>query len=317
MRLVLATDAQKTERDSFTYSAWGPPLTPPGYAAREQRLRAHPWAHAEMRTWLLCKEAGEVLASCETFRTRSFLRAEDGTRVAGDSFAIASVFTEERLRGRGYATQLMDLLLPELRLAPEAQAALLFSDVGPSIYRRSGYRELSAWNWALAPEPGEPGDLVDRLLGETELDKALARTHPPEQPFLLWPTAAQADWHLERERIYSKELGRPRPEACGATIGSSTALWAMVGKSGVLVLLWLDARTQEDASALLGAARRVAYRAGLSRVEVWEEPGTAPLLARIPGATREPRDGALPMLQPLRPGVLLSESLPIPRVLWV
>ncbi|ADO74542.1 GNAT family N-acetyltransferase [Stigmatella aurantiaca] len=316
MPLVLATPAQKTERDALTYPAWGPPLTPAGYAAREHRLRAHPWARAEMRTWLLCDEQGSVLSSCETFRTRSVLRAGDGTLTDGDSFAIASVFTEERLRGRGHATRMMDLLLPELQRAPDAHAALLFSDVGPQLYRRSGYRELSAWNWVLSPQPGEPGEHVDRLLGETDLDTALSRACPPERPFFLWPTAAQADWHLERERIYAEQLGRPRPEACGATVGPSTALWAMV-KTGALVLLWLDARTAQDAEALLGAARRVAHRAGLSHVEVWEEPDTAPLLASIPGAVREPRDGSLPMLQPLRPGLLLSESLPIPRVLWV
>jgi GNAT superfamily N-acetyltransferase len=317
MHLLLATGAQKTERDAVTYVEWGPPLTREGYAVREHRLRAHPWARAGMQTWLLCDEAGSVLASCETFRTRSVLRAGEEAPVPGDSFAIASVFTEERLRGRGYATRMMDLLVQELQRAPGAQAALLFSDVGPALYGRSGYREVPAWNWTLAPGPGEPGALVDGLLRETDLDRALARTPEPRRPFSLWPTAAQVDWHLERERIYSEQLGRPRPEVCGATVGDSTALWAMVGRSGVLVVLWLDARSAQDAAALLGAAQRVAHRAGLSRVEVWEEPGTAPWLARVPGATREPRDGSLPMLQALRPGVPLPEDLPIPRALWV
>ncbi|SEL72449.1 Acetyltransferase (GNAT) family protein [Stigmatella aurantiaca] len=317
MRLVLATDAQKTTRDAVTYSEWGPPLTREGYAVREQRLRAHPWARAGMQTWLLCDEADSVLASCETFRTRSVLRAGDGTPVPGDSFAIASVFTEERLRGRGYATRMMDLLVTELGRAPNAQAALLFSDVGAPLYQRSGYREVPAWNWTLAPEPGDPATGVDGLLTEKDLERALDRAKAPERPFYLWPTAAQVDWHLERERIYAEQLGRPRPEACGATVGDSTALWAMVGRYGVLVLLWLDARSAQDAAALLGAAQRVAHRAGLSRVEVWEEPATAPWLARVPGATREPRDGSLPMLQALRPGVLLAEDLPVARALWV
>src|SRR5690349_7491646 len=100
MHLALATDAQKAQRDELTFSAWGRTVTPETYALRERRLRAHPWSVAGMKTWLLCADDGAVLASCETFRTDSFLRDAGGALVPGDSFAIASVFTEERLRGR-------------------------------------------------------------------------------------------------------------------------------------------------------------------------------------------------------------------------
>jgi GNAT superfamily N-acetyltransferase len=318
MRLVLATEAQKAERDVVNYPAWGPPLSVEGYVLREQRLRGHPWARAELKSWLLCTDSGEALASCETYRTDSFLRRADGTLAPGDSFAIASVFTEERLRGKGYATRLMDLLAAELEHAsPRVHSSLLFSDVGAPIYRRSGYRETPAWDWRLEPEPGEPTELVDRLLQEAELGAALNRMRKPEVPFFYWPTAAQLDWHLERERIYSELLPRPRPEANGATVGESTALWYMVGRSSALLVMMFDARSARDAVALLGAARRVAHRSGLSKVVLWEEPAAAPLLAQVPGAVRVPREGSLPMLRPLRPGLELSGPIPIPRALWV
>ncbi|HEX8702782.1 MAG TPA: GNAT family N-acetyltransferase, partial [Myxococcaceae bacterium] len=300
------------------YPAWGPPLSVEGYVVREQRLRGHAWARAELKTWLLCADDGEALASCETYRTDSFLRRADGTPEPGDSFAIASVFTEERLRGKGYATQLMDLLAAELeRTEPRAHSSLLFSDVGAPLYRRSGYRETPAWDWRLTPEPGEPTEGVDRLLQETDLGTALARMRKPEVPFFYWPTAAQLDWHLERERIYAELLPRPRPEANGATVGQSTALWYMVGRSSTLLVMMFDARTARDAAALLTAARRVAHRAGLSKVVLWEEPAAAPLLSQVPGAVREARDGSLPMLRPLRPGLDLSGPIPVPRALWV
>jgi hypothetical protein len=248
----------------------------------------------------------------------SFLLAPDGTLVAGDSFGIASVFTEERLRGRGYATRLMDLLGAELeRTEPRAQSALLFSDVGAPIYRRSGYQELEAWDWRFPPEPGEPSERVDRLLTEADVGAALARMRRPEAPFYYWPTAAQVDWHLERERIYAELLPRPRPEANGATAGASTALWYMTGRSGTLMVVLFDARTAEEAAALLSAARRVAWRAGLSQVVLWEEPGLAPVLAGLPSAVREARDGSLPMVRPLRPGVIPTSATPMPRALWV
>jgi GNAT superfamily N-acetyltransferase len=318
MRLVLASDEQKVARDAVNYPAWGPPLTVAGYIEREKQLRGHPWSRTELKSWLLCEEEGGVLASCETYRTDSFLRAPEGARVPGDSFAIASVFTEERLRGRGYARQLMDLLAAELeRSSPRAHTALLFSDVGAPLYRRSGYQETPAWDWRFTPEPGEPAALVDRLIPDTKVDAALARMRRPEAPFFYWPTAPQLDWHIERERIYAELMPRPRPETNGAMAGDSTALWYMMGHTSTLMVLMFDARTAEDATALLGAARRVAYRAGLSLVVLWEEPATASLVAQVPGGTRALREGALPMLRPLRPGLPSPEATPIPRALWV
>ncbi|WP_224247114.1 GNAT family N-acetyltransferase [Hyalangium gracile] len=318
MRLVIATEAQKAARDVDTYPAWGKLLTPEKYLERELRLRAHPWARSVLKTWLLCAEDGAVLASCESYRMDSFLRGPDGAPSPGDSFGIASVFTEERLRGRGYATRLMDLVAAELeRASPRVHSALLFSDVGAPLYRRSGYQETEAWDWCFTPEPGEPAARVDRLLSEREVGAGLARMRRPEAPFFYWPTAEQVDWHIERERIYTELLSRPRPEAQGATVGESTALWYMTARSSALTMVMFDARTAEDAAALLGAARRVAHRAGLAQVVLWEEPALAPLLARVPGAARVAREDSLPMLRPLRPGGVPTSGMPIPRALWV
>ncbi|WP_309895783.1 GNAT family N-acetyltransferase [Archangium sp.] len=318
MHLVVATDEQKAQRDALTHSEWGALLTVEGYAAREQRLRAHPWSRVDMRTWLLCDDAGDVLASCETFRTDSFLRAPDGAFLPGDSFAIASVFTEERLRGRGHATRLMDLLAAELERQPRAHAALLFSDVGPRIYARSGYQALPAWDWHLAPAPGAPGEPVEALLREEDMARALGRLRRPEAPFFFWPSPAQLDWHLERGRIYVDHLaGCSLPASVGATVGDSTALWGLVGRGSELHVLMFDARSAEDATALLQAARREAFRSGLSRVVLWEEPANASLLPLVEGATRVARKGSLPMVRPLLSELPLSPLLPVPRGLWV
>jgi GNAT superfamily N-acetyltransferase len=318
MRLVPATDEQKVQRDHLSYSAWGPPLSVPDYLAREQRLRAHPWSHEALRTWLLRDDAGQVLASCETFRTDSFLRDASGALTPGDSWSIASVFTEESLRGRGHATRLMDLLAAELeRASSRAHAALLFSDVGPRIYARSGYQALPAWDWHLPAASGSPAQGVDALLHTSDVARALTRMRQPEAPFFFWPTAPQLDWHLERERIYAERLARPRPPAHGALAGDSTALWCGTGRGGSLLVLMLDARSLADATALLQSAQRVAGQCGLSHVVLWEEPTHAPFLARLPGATRVARDGSLPMVRPLRAGLPLSPLLPMPRGLWV
>ncbi|WNG39897.1 N-acetyltransferase [Archangium violaceum] len=317
MHLVEATDEQKVQRDVLTYSEWGKLLTLEEYLSREQRLRTHPWARSDMRTWLLCDTDGSVLASCETFRTHSFLRTPSGPLVPGDSFAIASVFTEERLRGRGYATQLMDLLAAKFERQPRAHAALLFSDVGPRIYARSGYQELPAWNWHLSPIPGDPNERVNLLPPGDDIGRALERLRYPDSPFFFWPTPAQLDWHLERGRIYVEKLGCTLPSSLGATTGASTLLWGLAGRSAELLVLMFDARSPDEAHALLSAARREAHRSGLSRVVLWEEPTHAPLLSSLEGATRVARDGALPMVRPLRPDLPLAPLLPVPRGLWV
>ncbi len=317
MHLVVANEAQKAERDHLTYAAWGSPLTVEQFLQRELRLRAHPWSQANMRTWLLCDGSGRVLTSCETFRTPSFLRGGDCQYATGDSFIIASVFTETALRGHGHATRLMDVVADALeRTEPQAHAAVLYSDVGPRLYGRSGYQEVPAWDWHLPVLSGPAMHKVDALLVDADVPAALARMRRPDVPFYLWPDAAQMDWHLERERIYAELLRRPRPRACGAVVGASTALWAMVARYGELVVLMLDARTEEDAAALLEAARAQAHKAGLAKVVLWEEPDTMPWVARLPDASREARDGSLPMLRPLRQGLPAAADVPFPRALW-
>ncbi|MBU8895244.1 N-acetyltransferase [Corallococcus sp. H22C18031201] len=319
MHLVLATAAQKAQRDAVTHAAWGSPLTVAQFQGRELRLRSHPWCRAGMKTWLWVGDDGAVLSSCESFSNHSHLRAPDGTREAGESFSIASVYTEPHLRGHGHATRMMDAVAQELgRLSPRAHAAVLFSDVGAPLYRRSGYVESAAWDWT-APSEGAPPGRAERL-GEHDVASALARLRVPDAPLVLWPSAAQLDWHLERERIYAELLERPRPQACGAVVGDSTALWCMMARYGELVLLMLDARSPADAEALLTEARRVAQGARLPRVVVWEEPGTAEVLAAVAGRvglTRAARDGALPMTRPLHARLPVVEPVPFSRALWV
>ncbi|RYZ35307.1 MAG: N-acetyltransferase [Myxococcaceae bacterium] len=318
MPLVLATDAQKAARDAVTHAAWGSPLSVPQYQEREARLRAHPWSREAMSTWLWLGDDGAVLASCETFRTDSFLRGGDGRFAQGDSYAIASVFTEAPLRGRGYATRLMDAVALELeRVAPRPHSVVLFSDVGAPLYRRSGYVEVPAWDWHLGASEAPGGRVVEAGLQETDVARALERMRRPQVPFYLWPTASQVDWHLERERIYAELLNRPRPQTCGAVVGDSTALWTMMARYGELVVLMLDARDASDAETLLAEARRVAHQAGLKRVVWWEEAATAPLLAGVAGAVRVQRDGSLPMLRPLSAGLPPAPEVPFPRALWV
>ncbi len=309
MRLRVASEAEKLERDRACYEAWGPPLTPEAWVERERRLRAHRWPQQSMTTWLWVDESGRVLSSCETFRVPSIHQGKPG-----GSYGVASVYTEPALRGRGHATAMLSSLTGELtRRELHPHAAFLFSDVGAAIYQRAGYQERPAFDWVIpaAPSPREAGV---KWLGEGELEDALARLRPPTDPFLIWPTGPQLDWHLERERIYAEALQRPRPRHAGVRIGESTAIWAGAPKSNELAVLLIDARGQQEAERLLQAAAGAAHLAGLARVRVWETP-QLPSLAGV--GVRAAREGSLPMLAPLEPSVSAAGWRTIPRALWL
>jgi hypothetical protein len=314
MRLVEADEAQKRARDPLTHPEWGEQLTIDQYLEREARLRRHPWSARGMNTWLWMGEGETVLASCETYRMRSRVRGGGD----GVTFGVASVFTEPALRGRGYCTQMMQALVAKLRLEPEAQASILFSDVGAPLYARAGYVARPGVDRVFEPLEGDPGEGVDALFSEGELARELGRLSPPDDPFVVWPSPEQLDWHLERARIYSEMLGVPRPTVAGARAGSATAFWAAVLKDRLLMVVLLAASSTDEAVALIRAARRVAKGTGLEQVRMWE--GTFPFSWPTPpeeGGRISERKRQLAMIAPLRPGVEPDGWRCIPRALWI
>jgi GNAT superfamily N-acetyltransferase len=304
MELVAATEEDKRARDRLTYEAWGERLEPAQYLEREARLRGHPWARAAMTTWLLRDDGGAVLASCESYRMPSLL---DGA--PGETWAVASVFTEPARRGRGHATEMMTRLLARARAAG-AQASTLFSDVGAPLYEAGGWRARPAEDLVFPPAPGNVASGVDKLL------VAAPELSAPDEPFVVWPSAMQLDWHLERTRTYGALLGRPPLEAVGARAGGGAAAWAVEWNKDQLLVLALAARRPHEAEALVRAARRVAWALRLREVRLWSQPwpfgGRGDL-----GGDRVARIGSLPMVAPLAPSLRADQWTQIPRGVWV
>jgi len=322
-QLLAASDEQKVRRDALTWAAWGGLLQRDQYLARELCLRARAFCKGGMQTWLWVDPSG-VLCSCETFSMASRL---DG--VASRSYAVASVFTEEPLRRRGHAVRMIDALAAEIRASdPGAHAIVLYSDVGEAIYGRSGFVGLPAFDIELPPVEGDPAEAVEGLIGDLDLPRLLPPA-PPDDFFLLWPDAAQLDWHLERERFYARTLPRrrlgsdglasprKRPPVCGAWVGPTRLFWTADFKAESLRILLLTDPEPRALDLLLIAARRAAHSLGLARVSLWEDDTIAPLLAGLPGATRSPRDGAIPMILPLQPSLRPAHWRRRPRALWV
>lgn len=316
--LTLATEAQKLERDRLTHDAWGQALTVDGYVERESRLRAHPWAREGMLTWVLTGSSGEVLSSCETFRMDSYARlASPSEPSRASSYAIASVYTEAALRGRGYAARMMSLVAPRVRaMDPSAHALVLYSDVGARIYERSGYVARPTLDRVFEPLEGDASEDVE-LVTETSMPRSLSLMPRPTSDFLIWPTASQIDWHLERERAYSSILRRPRPSACGARRGGSAIVWAAGFKTDELNVLLLHAESPSDLSSLLRSARRTASVAGLRRVVCWDHPMSIEWPAGPDGGSLCERGGSMPMICPLDPRVSPASWVFIPKALWV
>jgi hypothetical protein len=306
MRLRKADDAEKEARDRLCHPVWGDRLTLDEFLARERGLRALPFARDRMSSWL-CEEGGQVVASCESFRMRSFAAGAPGV-----SYGIASVFTEAVLRGRGHASRMMELVLAELARDPEAQAVILFSEVGASIYQRCGFVARPVRELVVTSEPGDAAAGVDALLGVADLGATLAAAPVPDDPFVVWPTVEQLGWHLERERFYAQVLRRPRPAAVGARAGGSSIVWTAERKRERLVVQLLSTRSARDTAALLTAARRVAHQAGLAEVRLW----AAPRPEGAPAGT-EVDAADLPMVRPLRDGIGVDGWRHLPHAVWM
>jgi ribosomal protein S18 acetylase RimI-like enzyme len=319
-----ASAAEKKALGALTFAVWGEQLTPEGYAVREERLRGHPFSRAALTSWVLVDDHDRVLSSCETYRMESRLRRRSPAGAEpvtpGVVYAIASVYTEPALRGRGHASRLMDELVIRLSADdPAAHAAILFSDVGASLYERSGFVARRALD-CVFPAATDPGAAGSDLLTAERLPAALVAARPPDAELLVWPTAAQLDWHLERARIWADLLGRPAPESCGARAGASTVFWAGDLRNGRLLLLLCDVRDAREGAALIGAARRQAARAQLDEVRLWLDPEPPPGSALLGGGVPAERPGALPMIRPFErrwPGLRPWAFSHIPRALWV
>jgi ribosomal protein S18 acetylase RimI-like enzyme len=311
VQLVRATPSQAAELDERSHAEWGAGLTATAHVARERRLRNGLWPRSTHDTWALV-DADQVLASCETYRVACTVDGEPGL-----AWEIASVFVEPLLRGRGYATRLLEELSARLRPEPGARALVLYSDVAPSrLYERLGFVARPAGDRVVPPEIEDPDDGPWIRFGETELADVHSRVVPFGGPgFSIWPSLAQIDWHLDRSRTRAELVGWRRSSRCGAQLGQDVVIWTEDRESDALLLLLLTARVPRAAGMLISAAARTAAELGLKEVRAWETPlpGAWPADLGAPVA----RNGSVPMIRPFAPDVDPEGWTFIPRGLWV
>ena len=255
----------------------------------------------------------------------SQLRSPDGTVSQGAIEAFASVFVEEPLRGRGYAGEMMRGVI-EQTLPEGMHAYILYSEVGEKIYNAVGFRARPAFEHILTALP--PSDLLARAdtLTRPALE-ALWRDMPPPAPpaggggaLRVRPTFEQLSWHLLRQDLYARFLGRPVPDLCGARgPGGAFVVWCANYRESALVVHHLRAAGAADLAALLAVAREYAGALGLARVVAWEEEecGPAAWADAAPDSRRRPRDDCIPMILPAAPGLDPDGWAVISRSIWV
>jgi len=119
-----------------TYDIWNDGLSRRAYARFYTAQTATAWGRAHLRRFALVS-GDDILASAKLYQLDAVL---DGVRltVAG----IGAVFTPPAARRRGAARELIERLL-ERAAADGAEAALLFSEIGPDYYARLGFEPIA------------------------------------------------------------------------------------------------------------------------------------------------------------------------------
>lgn len=189
--LIELSSAQNSRAIASTWTAWNRGLAPSSFERVAETLNSprHAWAaDGRYKAWALVlrseasKADVELVSHCETIR-RDAVLARGGTDREAKvvSYGVASVFTPEQHRGKGFATRMLQLLhyvlAPSAALPPfppawgpppapklgDAAFSVLYSDVGPDMYARATIGEQRpGWVarpvlrrvWPLAPQSG-------------------------------------------------------------------------------------------------------------------------------------------------------------------
>jgi N-acetylglutamate synthase-like GNAT family acetyltransferase len=133
MRVVLADGPLLEQILDSTYPIWNEGLSRSAYGQWNAAQLKTQWGRQHLQRFALVDDRGRWLATAKRYRFEARVDDREG-QVAG----IAAVFTPPDLRGRGYATTLIERLVEQERQAGTLAAAL-FSEIGPSYYERLGF----------------------------------------------------------------------------------------------------------------------------------------------------------------------------------
>ncbi len=207
MELVAAAGDLLAQILDSSYPRWGEGLTRRAYEQYNAAQLATTWGHAHLDRVALV-ENGKVLSSAKRYSLEILL---DGRRCR--TLGLGAVFTPPQLRGRRYASLLIERILAAAA-AEGYDTALLFSEIGPDYYLRLGFtvvpHETSCVT--LSRKPGAPAIMMRS--GDRRDIPMMAAMHAEMAPRYRFAAVRQPDW-IEYAISKRRLLAGLAPEGLG------------------------------------------------------------------------------------------------------
>ena len=262
--LVPATPLEYVHTWHLNADEWRGPLTLEQYFDREEWLKNQALTKNDQITaWILTSEtlpqtpdgARPILAACETLLKHAFV-AKNGQVSQIRSHGVASVYTRQEYRSRGYARRMMEEVGKALKTWQQDDGATglfstLYSDIGTLFYATSGWKVFPSTHILLTClESEEAYDAIRQDLGlplvsdmqaedlqqlptVQHLEEELKRgsTNDPSLSFVAYrPDLNHFGWHHAREDVQCRILQMPEPKVKGAVHAASGVglIWCRV-----------------------------------------------------------------------------------------
>ncbi|KAJ5942086.1 hypothetical protein N7516_002254 [Penicillium verrucosum] len=239
LHLAHPTDQENIEIWKLTSDAWKDCLSVDMYIKEAAYLMTVPLArNGGMSQWILVDknlppDQRPLLASCETFRKRSWISDSAGNVIETITHGVASVFTDAKFRGQGYASRLMTELAEKLRTwqteMTECAASILFSDIGKEFYSNLGWHAFPSHFLEFEPSTEELSAAVPIFTTDLEqlceIDEVLSRkalcvpSTDAKARLMIVPDYEHMLWHHSKEEFASEILFQRKPHIKGAIFG--------------------------------------------------------------------------------------------------
>lgn len=281
--LSIASLEQRKLTYESNYKAWGfPQLTLEEYISRELTLLTSCFAKT-MNCYILTTptDPNSILSSCEVY-SRPCVIGKDGQVGEGTAFSIASVFTPEPQRHKGYASEMMKKVS---ELNPLHVCSTLYSDIGKHFYARFGWESHSSISTIfdvlsnqsnvnvkdeILIDENDVIDIVQSDVLQLKTDIQTASLISPNVDIIcILPTFEAYSWHFERSKFYAIHFKLAIPTVWGVRRENEFCIWAHDFKEMQLNVLRLVS-SPATINAFIENAIAEAWKYGLKRVVVWD-----------------------------------------------
>ncbi|KAL9050423.1 MAG: hypothetical protein Q9162_006637 [Coniocarpon cinnabarinum] len=249
LALVHPTEGEQHEQTLENSKMWKGALALDSYIRREQHLaNLQLTRDGGITFWVLVDASGDelagsnrsVLAGCETLKKRALV-VEGNVLKDATCHGVASVFSPDRYRGKGYGKRMISELAKHLAQKQQTEGhphfSILYSDIGKKFYAKSDWRPYSSSHMQLPPLPSSapvtvrlpesmpltasalpPLCALDEELLRAKLSKIAASGSATKPVVALIPDAATLAWLHAREDFVAEELFGKTPAVKGAQV---------------------------------------------------------------------------------------------------